>query len=47
MAPPGDRFTFHTLAGAFAARIKKTPAPGECAARYSSAISCLRWPAVQ
>src|SRR6266571_5781896 len=37
----------HTLAGARATRIKNTPVPTACAARYSSAIRCLRSPRLQ
>ena len=43
----GDRFTFHTGAGALAASTKNTPVPTSWVARYSSAMRCLRSPALQ
>ena len=46
MPPPGDRFTFHTVARARATKIMKTPGPTVWPARYSSAIWCLRCPAL-
>ena len=45
--PSADRRTSHTIAGALATRIMNTPGPTECVRRYSSAIRCLRSPAVQ
>jgi hypothetical protein len=47
ITPELDRLTFHTMAGARATRIKKTPTPTVCSFRYSSAIRCLRSPALQ
>jgi len=47
IAPLADRFTFHTEARDRATRIRKTPRPTTCPDRYSSAISCLRSPALQ
>jgi hypothetical protein len=47
MIPRAERCTFHTLAGAFAARMRNTPLVTTCVSRYSSAIRCLRSPAVQ
>ena len=47
MTPPADRFTFHTVARALATKIKKTPGLTTFLARYSSAIRCLRCPALQ
>ena len=47
MTPPADRLTFHTDARARATRIRKTPRPTLWPARYSSAIWCLRSPALQ
>ena len=47
MTPPAERCTFHTLAGALAARTRNTPGDTEFSARYCSAIRCLRSPAVQ
>ena len=47
MTPPADRFTFHTAARARATKIKKTPGLTTFLARYSSAIRCLRSPALQ
>ena len=47
MTPRAERCTFHTLAGAFAARIKNTPGATEFSSRYSPAIRCLRSPALQ
>jgi hypothetical protein len=46
MTPPADRFTFHTVARARATMIKNTPGPTTFLARYSSAIRCLRSPAL-
>lgn len=46
MAPAADRFTFHTVAGALATRTRNTPVPTAWVARYSSAIRCLRSPAL-
>jgi hypothetical protein len=46
--PPSERRTSHTVAGAFATRTRNTPGPTTgCSARYRSAISCLRSPALQ
>ena len=47
MTPLAVRLTSHTLAGAFAASTRNTPVPTSCVARYSSAIRCLRSPALQ
>ena len=47
MTPRAERCTFHTLAGAFATRIRNTPGGTEFSSRYCSAIRCLRSPAVQ
>src|ERR1700756_2612428 len=47
ITPPGDRRTFHTVARARATRTRKTPGPTLWLARYSSAIWCLRCPALQ
>ena len=47
MTPRAERCTFHTAAGALAARIKNTPVVTTCVSRYSPAIRCLRCPAVQ
>jgi hypothetical protein len=44
--PARGRFTFHTVARARATKIKKTPGPTTFLARYSSAIRCLRSPAL-
>jgi len=45
--PAADRFTFHTVAGALATSTKNTPTPTSWVARYSSAMRCLRTPALQ
>ena len=42
-----DRVTSQTLAGAFAASTRNTPMPTSWVPRYSSAIRCLRSPALQ
>jgi hypothetical protein len=47
MTPRAERCTFHTPAGALAARIKNTPGATEFSSRYCSAIRCLRSPALQ
>ena len=47
ITPPADRLTFHTVARARATRTRKTPGPTLWLARYSSAIRCLRSPALQ
>ncbi len=46
-AQPGDRFTFHTIARARATKTKNTPGSTTWLARYSSAIWCLRCPALR
>ena len=43
----GERCTFHTGAGALAASTRNTPIPISWVARYSSAMRCLRCPALQ
>ncbi|PIJ36166.1 hypothetical protein BMW24_005465 [Mycobacterium heckeshornense] len=42
-----ERATFHTGAGALATSTKNTPVPTAWVARYSSAMRCLRSPALQ
>ena len=42
-----ERCTFHTGAGALTASTKSTPVPTRWVARYSSAMRCLRSPALQ
>jgi hypothetical protein len=43
----GERCTFHTGAGALAASTRNTRVPTSWVARYSSAMRCLRSPALQ
>ncbi len=46
ITPERDWVTFHTVAGARATSTMNTPIPTGWAARYSSAIRCLRSPAL-
>ncbi|MGH3921995.1 MAG: hypothetical protein ACRDTT_03840 [Pseudonocardiaceae bacterium] len=47
MTPLAERATSHTGATARATKIRNTPGPTVCVARYSSASWCLRSPRLQ